>query len=409
MKKSLTHFVIIAFVIVISCFLTYLITFNETDEFWKDRIDGMLSSDSGEESKSLGDLSEVVNERFIYSTDSEKLSDGVKSGYVSALPDKYAMYMSHEEFHKYLSFAQQTSDVGIGVSTIHDSSLEGILIINVYENSPAERGEIVPGDMILAVDGVSVKELGYYGVMYELGKNDLESEVSVTVKRLDDSVRDVAVKRRSVDVSNITGTNLKNKIGLIRISAFEKGDMELFKSILESLLRSGCEKFVLDVRNNPGGDMDEITSILDFLIGEGNLFTVSQKSGVTDTKVSKHKSVPYPIAIVMNERTVCGAELFACVLSSFEMAELFGTTTYGKATTQSLSELPDGSAVGFSDTKYVAASGVDFDGVGLKPDNEVVLDTQTLMRFTTLSNVDDAQLQAAVEYLKQQSVVYAKD
>lgn len=369
----------------------------------------MLATDSSEMSKSLGELADAVGERYIYETDAAVASDGVKDGYVHALGDKYSMYMDTEELNNYLAFTHETSNIGVGVTTVYNSDVDGICIMNVCKGSPAESKGIVPGDIILEIDGNYVKNLGYYGSMCKLGLGDSGDEVTLRVRKIDGSTKDVTIVKNKVNVKSVTSANLKNRIGLIRIESFDKGCMDSFKSQLETLLKSGCEKFVIDVRNNTGGSIDEIYSMLDFLIGEGNLFTVYRKTGAADTRVSKNKSVPYPMAVLVNERTACGAEVFAGVLSSFDMAQLIGTRTYGKATVQTLVELSDGSAVSLSTVKYVVGTSTDFDGKGLAPDIEVVMPDEMLAKFTTLSRNDDVQLQAAVEYLKEQTVVYAKD
>lgn len=407
MKRSPSFYAALLFVFVAACFLTYLITFTETDKFWRNKIDEMLATDTSEMSKGLGELADAVGERYVYEAEAENLADGVREGYVSALGDKYSMYMDIEEHNNYLSFIEETSGVGVGVTTIYNSENDGICVTNVYKGSPADK-EIAPGDMILEIDGQDVNKLGYYGSMCKLGLGDEGSEIKLRIKRCDGTEKDVVLKKREVKVDSITSQKLKSDIGLIRIESFENECMDDFKKELEKLLKSGCEKFVIDVRNNPGGNIEEIFSMLDFLIGDGHLFTVYRKAGAAEPKVSKNKSVPYPMALLINERTACGAEVFAGVLSSFDMAELVGTKTSGKATVQTLTELSDGSAVSLSTIKYVIGTDIDFDGKGFTPDKEVVLPAESLMKFPSLPQGEDAQLQAAIEYLKEKTVTYSE-
>lgn len=155
--------------------------------------------------------------------------------------------------------------------------------------------------------------------------------------------------------------------------------------------------------------METITRILDFLLGGGTVYTVTERSGATNTITSDTNSVPYPLAVLVNKGTVCGAEVFAAALKEFDAAEIIGTTTYGKATAQSVLALPKGDAVSLSTTLYLPPSGVSFDGVGVLPDNVVTLSEEKLMNFTTLTNEDDDQLQAAVEYLKNVEITQNKD
>ena len=400
MKKLPSYFLVLVFVLVSACFLTYQITYTLTDNLWKNRIDDMLVKNAPDVSDGLSELSETVSKNYLYPANEEILTRGVMDGYVHALPDNFSMYMDSLQYEKYLDFENAINNVGIGVNTLYDSTLDGICVINVYKGSPAESAGVVPGDLIMSVNSVPVKELGYYGVMAELGTGSENEKVSVTVRKRTGVMVSLVMSKTKVEPSRIEGQALKNHIGLIKIYGFETGDEEIFKSVLESLITSNCEKFVIDVRNNSGGSIESISRILDFLSPEGALFTITDRSGATNTMISDANSVPYPLAVLVNERTVCGAEVFASVLSSGDGARIFGVPTYGKASTQSVFNLSDGGAVSLSTTKFMSASGTDFDGVGVVPHENVPLSDDALLRFTTLARDEDAQLQAALSYLE---------
>ena len=319
------------------------------------------------------------------------------------------MYMDKQEYRNYLDFETSSNNVGVGVNTLYDSRLSGINIINVHKGSPAESSGIVPGDIITHVNSSPVGELGYYGVMKLLGTGSENEKVTLTVRKRTNVDVSLVLSKTKITSERIEGKRMKNGIGLIKISAFETGDEESFKEELEHLITAGCEKFVIDVRNNSGGSLEAISRILDFLSGDGTMFTVTDKSGAKNTITSDANSAPYPLAVLVNERTVCGAEAFAAVLSGNELAKLFGVTTYGKASNQSVFTLSDGGAVSLSTTKYLPAYYGDFDGVGVVPDETVDLSDDVKLRFTTLSDEEDAQLQAAIEYLKEQEGLAVKD
>ncbi len=409
MKKLLQGIPVLAFIFVSACFLTYQITYTMTDNMWKDRVDDMLKSSQADVSGGLSELSETVATNYLYPVDEETLTDGVMDGYVEALPDNFSMYMDSEQYRSFIDFETAANNIGTGVNTLYDSTLEGICVINVYKGSPAEAAGIVPGDMITHVDGVPVKQLGYYGVMAELGTGSESENVAVTVrKRTNVDVTQVLSKTK-VSASRIEGERLGNNIGRITISGFETGDEEQFKEVLRTLITRNCEKFVIDVRNNSGGSIEAISRILDFLTPEGNMFTITDKSGAKNTITSDANSVPYPLAVLVNERTVCGAEVFAAVLSSSDITRVFGVPTYGKASNQSVHKLSEGGAVSLSTTKFVPSQSEDFDSVGVVPDEMVDLSDDAKLRFTTLADEEDVQLQAAVEYLKTQQQKTDKD
>ncbi len=409
LKKLQSNPVVLVFLFVAACFLTYQITFSVTDRFWKDRIDGMLSDNTADVSPGLSELSDTVMANYLYPADEETLSDGVKEGYVSALPDNFSMYLDEEQYKKYLDFENNSNNIGIGVNTLYDASLDGILVINVYKGSPAEGAGMVPGDLITAVGGVDVDRKGYYGTMALLATGVEGETVTVSVRKRTGVNAELTINKSAVKSERISGEKLKDNIGLIRINSFEQGDDAAFKDVLESLITRDCEKFVIDVRNNPGGNVETISRMLDFVSPDGAMFTITDKSDAKNTVTSDANAVPYPFAVLINERTVCGAELFASVLSQGETNKLFGVNTYGKPSVQNIFKLAEGGAASISTVKYLPSSGDDFDGVGVKPDHEVVLSDDALMRFTTLTKDEDAQLQAAIEYLKTQKQTTEKD
>lgn len=404
MLKKVPFLSIIVFVIVAACFLASLITYVETDKFWKNEVDRLLVSSRRETTKDLSELMDTVGNNYVYPTESSVLAEGVMKGYVDALPDRFSMYMDEKSYQDFKAFENSASNEGIGVSTLYDSTREGLYIINVYKGSPAEQSGIVPGDIITHIDGSFVGNMGYYSVMYKLGGGREDDKVELAVRKLDGHSDVLNITRSKVASEGITHEKLGDGVGFVRISRFGIGDESAFKAALESLIRAGCEKFVLDVRNNPGGDIETVSRILDFVLGDGPVFTVADKSGATNTFTSDTSALPYPIAVLVNENTVCEAEVFAKALSNFGAATLFGVPTYGKASSQSVYPLSNGGAASISTLKYALVGSEDFDGIGIIPDVTVALSDELKSRFTTITHAEDSQLQAAVDYIKTKKI-----
>ena len=404
MLKKVPFLSVIVFIIVAACFLASLITYVETDKFWKNEVDRLLVSSESETTKDLSELIDTVNANYVCQTEPSALSEGVMKGYVDALPDKFSMYMDEAAYQDFKAFENSPSNAGIGVSTLYDSTREGLYIINVYKGSPAEQAGIVPGDIITHIDGSFVGNMGYYSVMYKLGGGQENDKVELSVRKLDGHSDVLNIARGRVTGEDVTFEKLGDGVGLITISRFGVGDESTFKSALESLIRSGCEKFVVDVRNNPGGDIETVSRILDFVLGDGPVFTVTDKSGATNTFTSDTSALPYPMAVLVNENTVCEAEVFAKSLSNFGSGTLFGVPTYGKATSQSVYPLSNGGAASISTLKYALVGSEDFDGIGVIPDVTVALSDEIKARFTTITHEEDAQLQAAIEFIKNKKI-----
>ena len=406
MHQKLRRFLLTLFVVMAACLLVFQITYTETDRFWKNKITDMLFSGKTDVENSLAEVSEIVGDHYVGETDSAKASENVMTGYMESL-DRFSMYMDEEHYSSYLALQNNSGNVGIGVNTLFDSTLDGMFVVNVYTGSPAELSGMVPGDIITHVDGTSVKELGYYGAMAKIALGKENETVDLTIEKQDGSIRQCSVSRKKVEPEKISGENLGGSIGLIKISSFAPGDEEVFKAAMEELIVGGCEKFVIDVRNNSGGNFEAISRMLDFLLEEGELFTVTEgkKSDAKNTVISDTNSVPYPLAVLVNEGTVGGAEIFAAALKESDRVQLFGTNTYGKATTQEIFPLSSGGAVCVSTKAYTIRGGKSFDSKGVEPDTKAELSTELRMSYTTLTKEQDLPLQKAISYLEGQQAL----
>ncbi|MBE6682160.1 MAG: PDZ domain-containing protein [Ruminococcaceae bacterium] len=406
MHQKIRQFMLSLFVIMAACLLVFQITYTETDKFWKNKITDMLFSGKTDVENSLSEVTEIVNDNYVGEKDSEKASENVMNGYMASL-DKFSMYMNEEQYNSYLALQNNANNVGIGVNALYDSTLDGIFVVNVHRGSPAELSGMVPGDIITHVDGVSVKQLGYYSSMAKIALGDENEQVHLTIKRNDGSIGQCSVSRKKVEQEKISGEKLGSSIGLINISGFAPGDEEVFKATMEDLIVGGCEKFVIDVRNNSGGNFEAISRILDFLLEEGELFSVTEgsKSNAKNTVLSDTNSVPYPLAVLVNKGTVGGAEIFAAALNESDRVKLFGTNTYGKATTQEIFPLSSGGALCISTKVYTTKDGKSFDSIGVVPDTTVELPIELKMSYTTLTKNQDTPLQEAITYLKSQQAL----
>ena len=411
MFKKFPFYAIYVFVLVAACFITAQITYNETDKQWKNEIDRLITTPGNTLTDKVLEVSETVNVHSLYLAETDVLTDGAAKGYVEGLGDRFAMYLSAEEYEEYKVFLSNASNKGIGISTIYDSECEGVYVINVYKGSPAEQSGMVPGDIITHVGDHSVKELGYFKVMNILGKDDEADSVSLTIRKHNGKFEHYEIQKSEVATRNITGRAIQvgeNKVGVITINRFGNspaGEVKIFEEILAGLVMEGCERFVIDLRNSSGGNIETVSQLLDCFLRDGPVFTVKYNSGVENTVVANtgKTKLPYPymFACLVNENTVCEAEVFAKVLSNAADVKLFGVTTYGKASVQSIFELESGGAVSLTHAKYVPVGSEDFEGIGISPleENYVDLTDEQKMSFAILKDEEDTQLQAAAGYL----------
>lgn len=397
------------FILVSACFFTFQITYNRVDSLWRKNVDSMIRTEGTRITDDLSAMQNAVSSGYLYDVSEDALIDGVMAGSVSALGDRYAMYLNEKQYSDYIKTTTAVTSVGIGVNMMYDANTDGIIVVSVYEASPAKQAGIVPGDIITHINGSPVSSYGFYGAVLELGHGNADDKIALSVKKADGESITTFIVKKEVAAKSIFGERLGNSIGLISIKSFDADGKEQFVECMQELIASGCEKLIIDVRNNGGGSIETATSILDFLLPSGTLVTVTSKSGTTNTATSDVNEAPYLFAVLVNERTVCEAEVFAAAMKNLGGAAIVGTTTCGKASKQSVFPLPDGGAVCFSTAAYLPSDGVSFDSVGITPDIDAGLSNEKLKNFTSLEVSEDDQIQKAIEYLKGKDAKKIKD
>lgn len=190
---------------------------------------------------------------------------------------------------------------------------------------------------------------------------------------------------------------LNDKIGYIRIENFHDGCADQFKTALQSLIDSGAQSLVIDVRHNGGGRVKEMSAALDPLLGEGTIMTLRMKNGSETVYTSDADHIDLPIAVLIDDQSISAAEFFAAALQEYDRATLVGTHTTGKGRAQRTYQLSDGSAVNLSVEEYFTPKGKSLADVGIAPDIEVKLTDEQTQNFFFLTSETDPQLQKAME------------
>ncbi len=341
-------------------------------------------------------IDQVVSDNSLYDVDSETLLNAIGQGVVSGIGDPYAEYYSSSEYQKLLD--EQSGDaVGIGVLLQEDSSGDYAAVVQVYPDSPAESAGLQPGDLILEVDGSSVR-----GMELEEVSDALIGEKGTAVSlvyRRNGSDSTAEITRRQYSQSSVTYQVVDGDIGYLRISSFEENTPSQLNDALNNLQAQQVRGLVLDVRDNAGGDTGSCTECLDQLLPEGVLgYTRTGSSQRQILATSDDSEIDLPMAVLVNENTSSMAELFAVAIGDYDKGDLVGTTTYGKGVLQTLYPLDDGSAVRITTAYFDPPASENFDGVGLTPDYEVSLGRDQL---ATMGSMDgDDQLEKAVSVLR---------
>jgi carboxyl-terminal processing protease len=350
-------------------------------------------------SSKLDQLADLIEERFIGESDRTAMEDAAAAAMVDSLGDEWSYYIPAAAYQSHVE-RMNNAYVGVGITITVREDETGVDVLKVNEGGPADEAGMLPGDVIIAVDGMSIAgmdtdTLGTYV------KGEENTQVILTVLR-DGAQLDLTVTRKKVLTPVATWQMLDGGIGLITIANFDDRCFDESKAAIEALLDQGASALIFDVRNNPGGYKHELVNLLDYLLPEGPLFRSEDYKGNVFVDESDKACLEIPMAVLVNDSSYSAAEFFAAALREYEAAVVVGQQTYGKGYFQTTIVLNDGSAVGLSVGKYTTPKGVSLAGVGITPDVEVDVDEETYFEIYAgiLDPGEDPQIQAAVDALK---------
>lgn len=396
-KISIPVFLVITALLMV---MTFMVTYLSVTEAYRSQIADENANNTVENwENKLDYVNKLTQMYFLNEISSEALEDYLPAAYIAALGDKYTYYMTKEEYEAFSSDLNSDME-GIGVNIVYNSEVGAMDVISVVNGSPAMEKGVESGDLIYKVEGQTVAEIGYYEALnVMLGKAGTVANFSVwrMVEGEYQSI-DFSIERGYIIQETVTGKMINENIGFIRLDEFDKKTPEQFKSIFESLVDEGADKFIFDLRYNPGGDLDAITEILDYLLPEGPIIRIFNRYGEVSSIESDAECVDYPFVVLTNGNTASAAELFSSALRDYKKAVLVGETTYGKGTMQSILPLPDGSAVCMTTQTYCPPYSESYNGIGIVPDVEVVLPEElSNVNIYKITLEQDTQLQAAIE------------
>ncbi len=392
MKKKLPIWVTFA-VGVLTAIITFQITYVAIDSSYDRR-----EKDVSDIVLKLEEIMDIYHTSYIGELDESNAVENVVNGYVVSV-DKYGRYMTEEEYADMMTdYAAQL--VGIGIHIIYDADDAVIEVVNVMPGSPSEKAGLAFGDRIVAVDGESVSALGYQPAVDRV-KGAVGTTVTLTIERGGETF-DVGVMRDTFTEQTVIHrvTVTSPEIGYVRILSFDSGTPAQFKSAVEELQTQGCTSLVLDVRGNPGGLLDSVVEILDYVLPEGPIVRLIDANDKVETIESDADALDMKLVVICDANTASAGELFTSAIKDYHYATVIGTVTYGKGTVQSIRRLPDGDALSYSYKMYDPPYSDNYEGIGVVPDIIVEQDGEAKnVNIFKLTEETDTQLHAAIAEL----------
>ena len=360
-----------------------------------------LSANTNEIYEKIDLFSEVlekVKNEYVDEIDDSKIMDAAINGVLQSL-DPYSAYMSPELFES-MQTETRGEFGGLGIEISMESGL--VRVISPIDDTPAANAGVKSGDFIVRIDGEQVQGKSLMEAV-KIMRGPVGSSVKLTVRRknerkaLEFNIKRAIMKVKSVEAKMIGD---KNNIGYIRLKSFnENSDKQLFSKIKDFEKKNKPLAYILDLRNNPGGLLNQAISITDFFLDNGEIVSTKGRKKIETRRFFAKKGDGIngkPIIVLTNNGSASASEILAGALKDHKRAIVLGENTYGKGSVQSIIGLKNGGGMRLTISKYYLPSGKSISEVGVTPDI-FVEETGDDFKINTKT---DNQLNYAVNLLK---------
>ncbi len=313
---------------------------------------------------------ERLQKDYVKEPNKQQLIDYAIEGMLSSL-DPHSSYFADEDLEYFVSNTKGELG-GIGIEIVPEGNF--IKVISPLDDLPSEKAGIKSGDLIVKVNEELVSNLGFNKALQEI-RGQPGTKVKITIAR-EGSPKpiDFELTRELVKIKCIK-TSIEDNIAYVRITSFtEKVTEELHKAFahLQSQSKDGIKGIILDVRNNPGGLLDQAINVSDFFLDEGAIVSTRARKANTEivysAKPTTKKAPKVPMIVLINEGSASASEIAAAALRDNRRALLLGTKTYGKGSVQVLFPLDHRSACKFTTSLYYTPKGISIQAEGVHPD-----------------------------------------
>jgi carboxyl-terminal processing protease len=317
----------------------------------------------------LGRVLTLVENEYVDPVDRTKLVNGAIAGMVDDL-DPHSSYLPPHEYRQ-LQDDTEGKFAGIGVEVeLRD---EAIIILATIEGSPAEHAGLKAGDRILAVDGQTIKEIGYDKLVRRMrGTPGTHVKLAVAHPNRAEPAQ-VDLVRAEVHMTSVRGGMLPNGVAYVQVKQFQDKTHDELEHVVGRLrgdAKGPITGVLFDLRNNPGGLVDQAAAVADEFLTSGTIYTMRHRGQIVET-ASAHAGGAFadlPIVVLMNEWSASAAELVAGALQDSGHATVVGTQSFGKGVVQSIVDLPGGAGLKLTVSRYYTPAGHGVQGEGIHPD-----------------------------------------
>ncbi|MDD6308454.1 MAG: S41 family peptidase [Clostridia bacterium] len=327
-------------------------------------------------------LSFIIQTSYAGEVDSAKLTEGAAEGMMNVLGDPHSVYMTEEEYQAFIE-DMEAFYTGIGVEVSMQEN--DMVVISVFEESPASKAGICPGDTIKRVDDIAVSAETYKEAVRAMRDKE-KKEVTIALVH-EGETKTVTVTPDTINIETVS-TKQYGDIFYISIRGFDSPTEGEMAHAIEKAKQCECTHMVLDLRDNPGGLLRSAAAIADMFLPTCDIVHIEDKNGKQhDNYQSDADCITMPLVVLVNEDSASASEVLAATLRDNQRAVLVGAKTYGKGSVQTIIKLKEGAAK-LTIAHYFTPGGYVIDGNGIEPD------------YPVAQGEEDTQLQKALEIVK---------
>lgn len=307
-----------------------------------------------------------IKKEYVDKVDDQTLLRNAIHGMLNGL-DPHSTFLDPEAFEEMrISTEGQFSGLGMEI-TIADGLIK---VIAPIDDTPAYRAGIQPGDVIVRVDGITVKDVNLREVVDSM-RGPSGSEIVLTVSRQDHEF-DVTLVREMIKITSVKSEMLEDGFAYIRITSFQSQTSATLRTEIEKMQRQSQGKLdgiVLDLRNNPGGTLQSAVEVTDAFLDEGVIVSTRGRSAEHSfNATAEDLTENVPVVVLVNDGSASAAEIVAGALQDHDRAIIVGTTTFGKGSVQTVLPMNNGGALKLTTARYYTPSERSIQALGIVPD-----------------------------------------
>ncbi|MEK3990846.1 MULTISPECIES: lmo1851 family serine protease [Robertmurraya] len=347
---------------------------------------------------------DTIQDNYFKEVDEKKLVNGAIDGMLQSLDDPYSDYMNEEEassFHESIS----SSFEGIGAEIQEKDGY--IIIVSPLKGSPAEKAGLKPNDKVVSVDGKNIQGMGSTEAVL-LIRGEKGTTVKLVVQRPGVSEPlNFSIVRDTIPIETVYGEMVTDTIAKVQITTFSENTSTELITILNDLQSKGMKGLILDLRQNPGGLLNQAVAISSLFVPEGKvLFKVEDRDGNIEEVKSEQKENPdIPLVVIIDKGSASASEILAGAVSESADVPLVGEKSFGKGTVQRAQDFSDGSNMKYTTEKWLTPEGNWIHEKGIVPDFEVAMPEYANIAYVDPEqelklSVASTQVKAAQQMLK---------